>query len=610
MENRVTLIQAAIVLATLTILLRLAYMQLVDKTYHVRADATAIVRQVVQPARGLVYDREGRLMVYNQPVYDIYVTAAHLKPTMDTTRLCAILGIDRAKFELWITKDFTDYRFSRNLPFLFAEKLDAHVYARLQEILHEYPGFSVGVRSTRGYIYPGAAHVLGYLSEVDQRLIDQGEGYERRDYYGVTGIEATYETQLRGTKGAEYLLRDNFGRKVGSHLGGRQDVRPTSGSDVVLSLDAELQTYAEKLMAGKSGSVVAIEPATGEVLVLVSNPSYDPSMLSAGTNRPQMFRALQQDTTKPFFNRALQARYPPGSIFKPVLALIALQEGVLKVDRFMTCRGGYFYKQVKWGCHAGPGVRNVVSAIQQSCNTFFYTTYSDLVNEDGFDNPEIGLDHTVEYLNRFGLGKSLYIDLPAENSGSIPGSEYYDDLYLNKGRWRSTYIISNGIGQGEIELTPLQMANLAAIIANRGYYYRPHVLKGLKDGALELPEAYRKPQKVGIDDQHFDPVIEGMSRSVSMGTSRNAHVPGSEVCGKTGTSENPHGKDHSVFFAFAPREQPKIAIAVFVENGGWGGTYAAPIAGLVMEYYLNGEIDRSKQWLEDRILNTSILASF
>ncbi|NND31922.1 MAG: penicillin-binding protein 2 [Saprospiraceae bacterium] len=609
MQERSMVIKAVIILTGVLMLLRIGYMQLFDRSYRLKAETATIEKQVVQPSRGLIYDRNGKLLVYNQPLYDLYVTSNLVNPTMDTAKLCHILEIDRATFLKNIQKDFRDVRFSRNVPFLFLDKIDPIKYARLQEVLHEFPGFVSKVRSVRGYEFPYAAHALGYISEVDQEIVDKGTGYAKRDYYGVSGLESSYEANLRGAKGMEYQLKDNFGRKVGSYEGGSRDANAKSGADIITSIDIDIQGYAEQLMRDKIGGIVALEPASGEVLALVSAPSYHPQSLSVSANRQKTFNLLQMDSLKPFFNRALQAKYPPGSIFKPVLALIALQEKVITVDRFITCTGGFVYKTYKWGCHAAPGVRNVTRAIQESCNTFFYTAYQDLINIDGFTHPEVGLNRTVDYLHQFGLGTLLQIDIPQEQSGLIPNADFYEDMYENKGDWRSTYIISNAIGQGEIELTTLQMANLAATIGNRGFYFRPHLLKGFLDPSIELPSQYRTPKRVKIDDRHFDPVIEGMARSVSMGTSRSAQIKNIEVCGKTGTSENPHGKDHSVFYAFAPRENPKIAIAVFIENGGWGGSYAAPIAGLIMERYLKGDIDPSRLWMEERMMQTNLLAA-
>ncbi len=609
MEPRSLIVKGIVIVAGIVMLLRVGFMQLLDESYQIKAETATIEKQIIYPSRGLIYDRNGKLIVFNKPIYDLYVTANLLEPDMDTLRLCRTLGISRETFEKNIGKDFTDVRFSRNVPFVFLEKIDAITYAQLQEMLHDYPGFSTRVRSVRGYEQPYAAHALGYISEVDQNVIDASGGkYVKRDYYGVSGLEASYEEDLRGEKGLEFQLKDNFGRKVGSYLEGERDAKAHSGTDLISSIDIDLQAYAEQLMQGKIGSVVALEPATGEVLSIVSSPSYSPDLLSASSDRAQTFNELQRDSLKPFFNRSLMARYPPGSIFKPVLSLIALQEGVLTTQRFVTCSGAYYYKTFRWGCHAGAGRRNVVTAIQESCNTFFYTVYQDLVNIEGFENPEPGLNNLVAHLADFGLGAPLQIDLPQEQSGLIPDSDFYDDMYENKGDWRSTYIISNAIGQGEIELTTLQMANLAAIIGNRGFYYRPHLLKQFKDSSIPLPRRFLTPKRVQIDDRHFDPVIDGMELSVSNGTSQMANIPGVRVCGKTGTSENPHGKDHSVFYAFAPRENPRIAVAVYVENGGWGGTYAAPIASLIIEKYLLGEIQPGRAWIEDRMIQANLLA--
>ncbi len=608
-ESRGDIIKGVIIFTGLVMLLRVGYMQLFDESYRIKAETATIEKQVVQPSRGLIYDRNGKLLVYNQPIYDLFVTYNLVDTTMDVEKISRILKISPETFRENLTKDWSDVRFSKNVPFHFLDKIDAITYAQLQEILHEYPGFSVKVRNVRGYEYPYAAHALGYISEVDQEWIDQAQGnYEKRDYYGVSGLEATYEDFLRGSKGMEYQLKDNFGRKVGSYESGSLDSTAISGLDLISSIDIDLQAYAEELMQDKIGSVVAIEPETGEILAMLSTPSYHPQLLSVSSDRMKTFNALQSDTLKPFFDRSLMAKYPPGSIFKPVLALIALQEGVLTTRRFITCSGAYYYKTYRWGCHAKPGVRNLRRAIQESCNTFFYTIYQDLVNIEGFDQPEIGLTQLNSHLHDFGLGNPLQIDIPNEQAGLIPDPDFYDDVYEGKGDWRSTYIISNAIGQGEIELTTVQMANLAAIIANRGFYYRPHLVKRFSDPNVSLPRRYLTPKRVQIDDAHFNPVIEGMEQSVLAGTSTMARIPGISVCGKTGTSENSHGKDHSVFYAFAPKDDPKIAIAVFIENGGWGGSYAAPIASLVMERYLKGNIDPTRIWVENMMMQANLLA--
>ncbi|NND07516.1 MAG: penicillin-binding protein 2 [Saprospiraceae bacterium] len=609
METRSKIIKGLFLVTGIVMLLRVGYMQLFDRSYRIKAETATLQKQTIYPSRGLIYDRNGKLIVYNQPIYDLYVIANLVSPEMDTARLCRVLEMDKKTFREKMERNWNDVRYSKNVPYLFLDKINAIKYAQLQEILHAFPGFSTEVRSVRGYQFPSAAHALGYISEVDQEIIDSSKGvYQKRDMYGVSGLEAHYEKFLKGDKGTEYQLKDNFGRKVGSYRDGERDASAYSGMDLISTIDIGLQTYAEELMNDKIGSIVAIEPKTGEILTTVSSPSYDPAMLSASADRAKTFVQLQNDTLKPFFNRTLMAKYPPGSIFKPILSLIALQEGVLTTQRYITCSGAYIYKTYRWGCHATPGVRNVVTAIEESCNTFFYNVYQDLVNVEGFENPAPGLNQLTEHLTDFGLGAPLMVDLPEEQGGLIPNSEFYDDMYEGKGDWRSTYIISNAIGQGEIELTTLQMANLVAIIANRGFYFRPHLLKRFADASIPLPRRFLTPKRVRIDDQHFDPVIQGMQRSVSQGTSTFAQVPGIMVCGKTGTSENPHGRDHSVFYAFAPQENPKIAVAVYIENGGWGGSYAAPIASLLIEKYLNRKIDPSRHWIEDRMIQANLLA--
>ena len=398
-------------------LLRVGYMQLLDESYQIKAETATIEKQVIQPSRGLIYDRNGKLLVFNQPIYDLFVTYNLIDPQMDVEKISKTIGITTVQFRQRIEKDWSDVRFSKNVPFLFIDKIDASVFAQLQEMLHEYPGFSVKVRNVRGYQYPHAAHTLGYISEVDQELLDNSDGrYQKHDYYGVSGLEATYEDYLRGSKGIEYQLKDNFGREVGSYEGGALDANAQSGLDVIAAIDIELQGYAELLMKGKIGSVVAIEPGTGEVLTILSSPSYHPKLLSVSSDRLKTFNELQSDTMKPFFDRSLMAKYPPGSIFKPVLSLIALQEGILTTQRYITCSGAYYYKTFRWGCHANPGTRNVRKAIEESCNTFFYTVYQELVNVEGFEKPEIGLNRLNNYLYEFGLGTALKIDLPHEQA--------------------------------------------------------------------------------------------------------------------------------------------------------------------------------------------------
>ncbi|MBX2817473.1 MAG: penicillin-binding protein 2 [Saprospiraceae bacterium] len=609
MESRATVIQYLVGIIGLVILGKLASMQLFDPSYRTRADTATIDKDVIEPSRGLIYDRNGKLLVYNQASYDVYVTHSLLDPKMDTSTLCSILAISKEEFKQRINKDWNDIKFSKKVPFLFFANLSPEKNAQLQEQLHALPGFQTEVHNIRGYTTENAAHLLGYLNEVDEEFLTSNEDqYTQGDYHGVSGLESQYEDQLRGSKGASYRLRDNFGRNVGQLTSGREDASAHSGADITLGIDADLQAYAEKLLQGKTGAFVAIEPASGEILALGSSPSYDPAVLSIDGDRTEDYERLTTDSLKPFFNRAIMAKYPPGSLFKPLISLVALQEEIITADRFITCKGGYFYKIYHWGCHADPGRRNVTSAIQQSCNTFFYTVYRELVDKYGFSKPEEGLDLITDYLGTFGLGTELSIDLPGEHQGLLPTPDFYDDMYEGKGDWRSTYIISNGIGQGEIELTILQMANMMAAIANRGFYYPPHLVKNFRNSLHALDSDYLNRKHVRIEPRHFSPVIEGLERAVYAGTAGLAAVPGLHVCGKTGTSENPHGKDHSVFMAFAPRSNPKIALAVIVENAGWGSTYAAPIGGLMIEEYLNQEIAPNRLWIENMLMEVNLLA--
>lgn len=601
LRQRSAHIRQVVILAAALLLVKVASIQLFNPSYHEKAEATTLDKKVLYPSRGLVYDRNDRLMVYNNPIYDIRVTFNQIDPGMDTTLFCRLLEIDRDEFITRLDKDWSNQQFSKSVGLVFMQNVSPRVFTRFQEYLHEFPGFYFELRNVRGYPEPHAAHLLGYISEVDKQVVALSEGtYTQGDYIGVTGIEQQYESQLKGEKGVSYVFKDNLGRIVGSVSEGRLDSSAVTGKDLMLTIDLELQKYAEQLMQGKSGSIVCIEPETGEVLTMVSAPAFDPSILTIHKGRSEAFNMLVQDTLKPLFDRSLMAAYPPGSIFKPVLALIAMEEGVLKLNRRISCNGGYSYKYYHYGCHNHPTAYNVPMAIQHSCNAYFFQTFRDVVEIEGFQEPELGLTRLNSYLTQFGLGQTLGIDLPSEKAGNLPGIDFYDRLY-GKGQWRSTYIMSLGIGQGELQLTTLQMANLAAVLANRGYYVTPHVLRGFKDGTT-VPAGLTKQQRVSISSGHFDTVIEGMRRAVRAGTAVAAYIPGIEVCGKTGTSQNPHGDDHSVFYAFAPADNPRIAIAVYVENAGWGGTVAAPIASLMIEKYLTGDIMASRKWLEKRML--------
>ncbi len=609
---RKMIIQSVIILGALVLILKLAEIQLIDETYKARATTNVVQRVTMYPSRGLMYDREGLLVVNNKALYDLYATYNQVR-NIDTLKFCNILDITVEEFEQRMNKDWSDRRFAPWQPFVFMDKISAETYARFQESMYEFPGFFVQLRNVRNYPIPAGAHVLGYLSEVNQQQIDRFEGvYSRGDYIGASGLEWQYEELLRGEKGVRYVLRDNLGRVQGSYMNGEADIPSVSGSDIMLTLDMELQYYAEYLMQNKRGSIVAIEPSTGEVLVLVSAPSYNPNLLSINRERPYAFTYLMQDSTRPFFNRALMAEYPPGSIFKSLLAAIALQDGQIYPHTGYSCRGAFFHNGRRLtGCRSHPHTGDVQTALQYSCNNYFCQAFKSIIEREGFYSASKGLDFLNNYLYASGMGVKLGIDFPVEGSGNVPTVAYYDRLYpRNRGSWYSTTIISLGIGQGEYLMTSLQMANMSALIANKGYYITPHLLKAVKDGDQWLASTGWEYNNSGIDPKHFIPVIEGMELVVEAGTARVANLKhiGVKSGGKTGTSQNPHGDSHSVYVGFAPVGNPAIAIAVFVENSGGGSRYAAPIASLLTEFYLTRQIDPSRQALEDRMVNANLLA--
>lgn len=585
-------------------------LQLFDEDFRSKAGAAAVVHSPQYPARGLIYDRKERLLIHNNPIYDLMVTHSQVKKDIDTTLFCELLGITPEYFTSALRKDFSSGRFSRNVPFVFLSKVSAETYARFQERMYEFSGFQMVLRSIRGYPHRNGANVLGYIREVDNRDIEKFPGiYIPGDYIGASGLEAAYESILRGKKGVSLILKDNLGRNMGPYKNGELDSAATSGADIITSLDLDLQAYGELLMRNKIGGILAIEPATGEILAMVTSASYDPNLLTITQKRGEAFAALNQDPLKPLFDRSLMAQYPPGSLFKSVLGLIALQEGVWDVNRGVSCGGAYYLGgQRLVGCHGHPYCGNLETAIQHSCNAYFVTLFRELVDKYGFYNPGKGLDEYNEYLTKFGLGKPLGIDIPGERSGNFPTSAYYDKQYSQSGgKWNSVWIRSLGIGQGEMLLTNVQMANLAAIIANRGYYITPHLIKGFKNGEGEIPQKYQEKSYVGVDAKFFVPVVNGMEKVTIAGTARSAFIPHIPLCGKTGTAENPQGKDHSIFFGFAPKDNPKIAFAVYVENAGFGGTYAAPIASLMVEKYLTDTISSPRKYLEKRILDADLL---
>lgn len=605
-KSRRFVVQGLVIAASLLLVFKALQLQVLDTSYQEQQGFRQTI--TLYPSRGLIYDRNGKLLINNQAMYDLMVTYNQVR-NIDTLRFCRLLGISKETFVENLEKDFdTNPRFSRHKPFVFLKKISAERYARFREHLYEFPGFFGQLRNVRGYPVAQGAHALGYISEVTKQQIEQTEGlYQRGDYIGASGLEYAYEKQLRGIRGRKQVLRDKFGRIQGSYKEGEYDKKAVPGTDLVASIDIDLQAYGEQLMRNKKGAIVAIEPSTGEVLALVSSPTYAPNLLTIGRGRGEAYQRLRQDSLNPFFNRALSAKYPPGSIFKPILSLIALERGNITASTGMSCRGGYYYNDLRVGCHGHPHTSDVGKAIQYSCNNYYCQVFREVVNTYGFEYPEKGLADLAEHLHNFGLGRQLGIDLPGELGGNVPTPEDYNKTY-GEGRWKFSHAVSVGIGQGELEVTPLQMANMAAIIANRGYYYTPHLAREFKNGNEVALAPYREQHWVGVHPRHFDPVIQGMEDVVRAGTGRRAYVPHINICGKTGTVENHHGKDHSTFIAFAPKDKPEIAIAVYVENGGYGSTFAAPISSLMIEKYLTDSISTQRLYLEKRMLDADLIS--
>lgn len=580
-------------------LIKLFFLQVLDHDYKVFARNNVLRYITLYPARGLIYDRKDELLVYNEAAYDLMVVPRLVK-NPDTNELCSILDIDRKEFErrLEKAKRYSPYKSS-----LFLEQISKEDYGYLEEKLFRFPGFYVQARTLRKYPKPIAAHILGYIGEVSPVELKSSDYYKQGDYIGKSGIEKVYESILRGNKGMEIVMVDVFNRVKGSYQEGKYDTLANAGKNLKLTIDAELQACGEKLMSNKIGSIVAIEPASGEILCMVSSPSYDPNLL-IGRVRSGNFARLSRDTLKPLFNRPTLAQYPPGSTFKLVNALIGLHEGVIIPEiKFFDCDGPESSPIACSHYHYLPV--NLMQAIEQSCNPYFWRAFKRIIEQDHFSNMQEAYNNWRNHLLTFNFGKRFGNDILNQRKGNVPADSYYNHYYGEKG-WRAITIRSLAIGQGEIELTPLQLANFTAILANRGFYYVPHLIKSV-EGSDHIDSAYLKRHHVSIEKKHFDPVIEGMRRvfSSERASVRFYKIEGIEMCGKTGTSQNPHGEDHSVFIAFAPADDPKIAISVVVENSGYGSTWAAPIASLMIEKYLNNDVKES--WYKNKILNAKLL---
>lgn len=579
----------------LIFIIRLFWMQVIDSSYKLSAENNSRRNVTQYPARGLILDRNGKLIVFNEAAYDLMVTPFQVQQ-FDTTELCNILEVPKSYLAstLALARRYSAFKSSE-----VVKQMSAVTYARLQEKLYKFPGFYVQSRTLRKYNYKVASHVLGYVGEVDEKIINKNPYYKARDYIGITGLERTYEKELRGQKGVNILLVDVHNRVVGSYLNGKYDTTAVVGSDLTTTLDADLQQYAEHLMQKMHGSVVAIEPSTGEILVMASLPTYDPSKL-VGRVRRRNYGSLQVDTiNRPLFDRAVMAVYPPGSTFKLINGMIGMQEGVLTPANAYGCSMGYHAGNLTVGCHRHPSPLAYVGGVQHSCNAYFCNVFRNILDNKQYPSLADAYNMWRYHVLSFGFGKKLGTDLPNELNGYIPDVAYYD-RYHGKGRWKSLTVISLSIGQGEIGITPLQMANMAATLANRGYYYTPHLVKKIK-GKEGINPKFKEKHYTGIDTAFYTPTIEGMSMAVKGGTATVARLPDIEVCAKTGTAQNPHGEDHSIFIAFAPRDNPKIAISVYVENGGFGATWAGPVASLLIEKYLKDTITRPH--LETHLLN-------
>ena len=592
-----------VVILLLIFIIRLFFLQIMSDDYKKWADSNAFLKRALYPSRGVIYDRNGKLLVFNQPSYDVMVIMRDVQP-FDTIDFCRTAGITKENFYSRIAniknKDLNP-GYSSNIPQVFINQLSANEYGVLQEKLYKFPGFHVRNRALREYGCRNAANVLGYMSEVNKQDIEKDVYYVPRDYVGRSGIENSYETILRGEKGFEVLLRDAHGRTKGRYAEGKYDIAPVSGKNITLSIDMDLQAYGERLMQNFQGAIVMIEPATGEILCLVTSPSYDPNLL-IGPQRSENYRTLNSDRKSPLYDRSIKGYYPPGSTFKPAQALVFLQEGVITKEKTYSCYSGYPYLGGRPACHSHGSPLSLVSAIATSCNSYFCWGFHEMLDfRTRYKTIQEGLNSWRNLIVAQGFGYRLGIDLPDENFGFIPNSDVYDNS-RNK-QWNSSSIISNAIGQGEISVTPLQICNLAATIANRGYYIVPHVVREIQDTPLE--ESYRNRKYTGIDNDYYEYIVEGMRTAVLWGTCRALALPGIEVCAKTGTCQNPHGRDNSACLAFAPMNNPKVAISVYVQNGGFGAILAVPVARLMLEKYLIGDVYSWDKYLETQVLNWS-----
>lgn len=602
MEKKNVLIIGVLAVGVILIL-QLFNLQILNDQYKITAENNAYKYVTRYPVRGLIMDRNGNILVGNKNTYDIMVTPIEVKE-FDTLDFCSIFNLDtlevRAKF-----KEYRKYRRRIGYQALtFLKQVSNVQYSIFMEKAYKFPGFSAVSRTARNYPFAAGANLFGYVTEVDADFIKKNPEYKSGDYVGASGLEKSYEDVLKGEKGYNILLRDVHNRIQSSFEDGAYDKNAIPGKDIISTIDGHLQQYGEQLMQNKVGSVVAIEPSTGEILALISSPGIDIEQLASISKH---YKEIVNDPYKPMFNRAVMSAYPPGSVFKLVNGLIGLQEGVITPQTRYNCNLGYYYGDRKLGCHAHPSPLDFTQSIMMSCNAYYCYVFRAIIENRKYGSVSEAFDNWREMVMSFGFGRKLGTDFPAELGGTLPTTRTYDKIY-GKNRWRAHSIISLSIGQGEIGATPLHLANLAATIANRGYYYIPHLVKDSPDTTIH--PRFKEKNYTMVDTPHFHKVIQGMWQAVNSepgagGTARLAHVEGLDICGKTGTAQNPHGKDNAVFICFAPRENPKIAIAAYIENAGFGGTWAAPIASLMIEKYLNGEISRKD--LEQRMIDANLI---
>jgi penicillin-binding protein 2 len=605
---RKTLLPALVIITASLLLIRLFYLQIIDDSLRLKSENNAIKINYIYPERGYIYDRNGKLLVANQPSYDIMVVPREIKE-INVKEFCALLSITEAYYNERLAKAKV---YSPMLPSVFLPQLNKEEYAAFQEKLRRFSGFYIQKRSLRDYQVDYGANVFGFITQVNEKIIAKNKYYVGGDLIGKQGVEESYEEILRGQKGVKYVQKDKFNREIGSYKEGKFDTIAKQGEDVTLTIDAELQKYGEELMINKRGGIVAIEPKTGEILALVTAPSYDPAIL-VGRKRSANYTKLYRDSiAKPLYDRGLLAEYPPGSPFKILTGLVALQEGVITDSTRVSCRHGFSYARGRFmKCHCHGGSLQLHRAIYESCNSFFSTSYIRTINK--YRDRGYGVDVWAKHINSFGLGNFMGYDLPTGRKGKIPTSKLYNKTY-NGWKWDGKTIVSNAIGQGEVLMTPIQLANFMATIANRGYYYTPHIIKKIEGEVID--KKYRTKHVTTIDRKYFYPIISGMFDVYNKGTAHGLGAVGIEICGKTGTAENfakINGKrvklqDHSIFVAFAPKDNPKIAIAVFVENGYWGARWAGPITTLMIEKYLNKKISRVD--FEKRMLEGSLKSQY